>query len=155
MDNFEVNIDFKISPGSVGKAKIEERGNAYILYVDELKWMIAEKNSNRPMKEFFSSYDLASGNVLLSGLGFGILAQWIAKKAEVSSVTVIEQNQDVLDLFLKNNKLDPKVKVYINDIKTYTDNQHYDWAILDHYEEDRKPTKIGLEQICSNLTIDN
>lgn len=40
----------------------------------------------------------ATGNVLINGLGLGMCLQAVAKKPEVTHVTVIEQSEDVINL---------------------------------------------------------
>ena len=50
----------------------------------------------------------ASGNVLVTGLGLGVVAKALADKPEVRHVTVIERSPDVIDLVrphLRNEKL--------------------------------------------------
>jgi len=42
----------------------------------------------------------AHGDVLIAGLGIGMIAIPILKKKEVSSVTIVEKNKDVCDLIL-------------------------------------------------------
>jgi spermidine synthase len=51
--------------------------------------------------EHWSNYQIlreARGNVLIAGLGIGMVLQGIVKKPEVQSVTVVEKYQDVIDL---------------------------------------------------------
>lgn len=43
-------------------------------------------------------YDVAHGRVLITGLGLGMIAAWVAAKPVVHSVTVIEKNADVIAL---------------------------------------------------------
>jgi spermidine synthase len=144
-----------IREGSIGNATIRHYEGFYTLFVNDEQQMAINTKANGEIKEFYSSYDLAEGDVLLSGLGFGICAQWIASKPEVTSVTVVEFSQNVLDLFLRHNILDSKIKVVIADIKEYKDSARYNWVILDHYENERVPTREELAQICSNIETDN
>lgn len=141
----------KIREGSIGKAEIKKDKETYTLFVDNLQWMKVITSSLREIKEFYSSYDLATGSILLSGFGFGILPQWLASKDSVTDVTVVEYSKDVIDLFLRHNTLDPKINIKISDIREYRDNYHYDWAIFDHYELDRVPTKEDLSLLENNL----
>lgn len=144
----------KIREGSIGKAEIKKDKETYTLFVDNLQWMKVITSSPREIKEFYSSYDLATGSILLSGFGFGILPQWLASKDSVTDITVVEYSKDVIDLFLCHNVLDPKISIKISDIREYKDNHHYDWAIFDHYELDRIPTKEDLSLLESNLSYD-
>ena len=108
--------------------------DTYRLFNKGVRQMVHDQFTNRQIKEFYSAYDMAYGDVLLTGFGFGILAQWLASKPEVKSVTVIELDQDIYDIFLMNNTLDAKINVIIADASTYTTDKHYDCLFLDHYE---------------------
>jgi spermidine synthase len=144
-----------IREGSIGSTKITKSGNHYELLTNDERWMLVNTTSKQELNEFYSSYDLAEGNVLLSGFGFGILPQWIASKESVKSVTVVELNQEVIDLFLLHNSLDPKIKIVVSDVRNYHDDTLYDWAIFDHYEADRVPTKQDLDLLSNNLNFKN
>lgn len=144
-----------IREGSVGKVSILKDDKSYALFVDGEQWMFVNTKTNVELREFYSSYDLAEGNVLLSGFGFGILPQWIASKESVKSVTVVESSQEVIDLFNANNTLNPKIKIVISDIRQYQDDNSYDWAIFDHYELNRIPTKEDFDLLSTNLNFKN
>jgi spermidine synthase len=144
-----------IREGSIGSTKITKSGNHYELLTNDERWMLVNTTSKQELNEFYSSYDLAEGNVLLSGFGFGILPQWIASKESVKSVTVVELNQEVIDLFLLHNSLNPKIKIVVSDIRNYHDDTLYDWAIFDHYEAARVPTKQDFDLLSNNLNFKN
>jgi hypothetical protein len=129
----EVNIK-ESTYGSINVIYNKERFT-YLLYNDGIQWMGFDRHSNKEIKEMYSSYDLAYGNVLISGLGFGILALWLASKPEVKSITVAEVSEDVVGLFLKNNTLPDKIKIIVQDISKYTTKEKYDCIFLDHYED--------------------
>lgn len=99
-----------------------------------VRQMVHDQFSNRQIKEFYSHYDMAYGDVLLTGFGFGITANWLASKPEVKSVTVVELQEEIYEIFLMNNTLHEKVKVIIADASSYTTDKHYDCLFLDHYE---------------------
>jgi hypothetical protein len=145
----------KIREGISGNTEIKKDGKTYSIFVDSLRWMMVDTTSSREVREFYSSYDLASGSVLLSGFGFGILPQWLASKDSVTDITVIEYSKDVVELFLRHNTLNSKIDIKIVDINTYQDGHCYDWVILDHYELDRVPTKENLSVIEKNINFNN
>ncbi len=99
-----------------------------------IRWMMLNTHTNREIKEFYASYDLAYGDVIISGLGFGILSSWLASKPEVKSVKVIEISKDIVDIYLQNNTLPEKVSIEVADISAYKTSQKYDCLFLDHYE---------------------
>lgn len=155
MDWIKTVPKIAIREGSKGNVSIVQNDNDFLLYIDGQKWNFVNVKSSLALREFYSSHDLAQGNVLLSGFGFGVLPQWIASKSSVTSVTVIEKYQEVVDLFCINNTLDPKIKIVIDDIHTYKSDEQFDWAIFDHYEDDIAPSKEELELINANLTYNN
>ncbi|WP_410771548.1 hypothetical protein [Fontibacillus sp. BL9] len=59
-------------------------------------WMTITPNEIETMKE---AVDQAFGNVLTFGLGLGYYAYMASEKDEVESVTVVELNEDVINLF--------------------------------------------------------
>jgi hypothetical protein len=144
-----------IREASIGNVEIKKFGSIYQLFVDGIRWNFVNTASIGEVKEFYSSYDLAEGNVLLSGFGFGLLPQWIASKESVRSVTVVELNPEVVEIFKSNNILNPKIEVVISDIREYKDEEVYDWGIFDHYELERAPTKEELDLLSKNINFKN
>ena len=60
--------------------------------------MTITPNEIETMKE---AVDKASGNVLTFGLGLGYYAYMVSEKENVESVTIVDSNEDVIDLFKK------------------------------------------------------
>jgi len=94
-------------------------------------------NNDVVIKQLYSSYDLAYGDVLVSGLGFGILALWLCSKPEVNSVTVIEISEDIIRLFKNSNYIPDKLNVINYDMINYNTDKKYDVLLLDHYENQK------------------
>ena len=63
---------------------------------NERLWMSITPNEIETMKE---PVDKGFGNVLTFGLGLGYYAYMVSQKPNVERVTVVESNQDVIDLF--------------------------------------------------------
>jgi hypothetical protein len=125
-----------VVPGIYGEVEItfDLEDQAYFLYHNGIRWMGTDKNFIHPKDTLYSQYDLAHGNVLLTGLGFGILAVALAQKENVSSVTVLELNSDVTKAFLENNSQNDKIKIIQGDATSYTTDLKYDCLLPDHYE---------------------
>lgn len=143
---------FNIVPGVSGDITISnplEEPNMFYLYKDNKQLMALDTQTNREIKELYSSYDLAYGDVLISGLGFGILSLWAASKPEVKSVKVIEYSQGVIDLFLQCNTLPKNMTIELGDISTYKSNDKYDCILLDHFQDHLPENKwyLNLENI--------
>lgn len=126
---------FNIVESKSNSIKITFDGNNnYSLFNDETLWMTYNAHTNISIKQMYSSYDLAYGDVLVSGLGFGIFALWIANKPGVKSVTVYEISKDVIDIFLKNNEIPKNINIKNGNIQDLITDSHYDCILLDHYE---------------------
>jgi hypothetical protein len=125
-----------IVPGAYANCTIEydERAEKYTLSHKGVQWMEADKDFLHSKDTLYSQYDLAYGNVLTTGSGFGILAKALSEKPEVASVTVVEIEQDVIDAFFLNNALNSKVKIIQGDASKYESDVKYDCLLPDHYE---------------------
>jgi hypothetical protein len=121
-----------IEPGIYGSVEITLNGDCYYLKHSGIGWNIYTIPNMREYHEQWSGYDLAYGDVLVSGFGFGQFATWLASKPEVKSVTVIEKFSDIVTAFLHNNTMPSNVTVVIDDADTYLTDKKYDCVIWDH-----------------------
>lgn len=129
-----------------------KRPRTYRLFNKGVRQMVYDQYVNREIKEFYSQYDMAYGDVLITGFGFGILAQWLSSKPEVNSVTVIELEKDIYDIFLMHNTLHEKVNVIIADASSYKTDKHYDCLFLDHYEHNINEWVFrDMRRVVSNI----
>ena len=114
-------------------------------------WMSVNPNEINTMRPFINE---AKGKVLVLGLGMGYIAYMMAIKDDVKSVTVIEKDINIINLFkehiaplLKTNK----IKVIHDDAIRYTENNKgfdYIFADLWHNPEDGIPMYLELENIA-------
>jgi hypothetical protein len=148
--------NFVIKEGTSNKVSVVNQNGTWRLYGGGLQFMQLITKSNREIKELYSSFDLAYGNVLITGLGFGIIALWVSNKPEVTSVTVVEQSQDVIDLFLASNKVPDSMKIICADANTYTTDRHYDCLLLDHFRDDGEDdlTYEKIQGVAKNIPHD-
>jgi spermidine synthase len=75
------------------------------------------------LMEWETSYpfiEAARGNVLVAGLGLGMALVPVLQKQEVTSVTVVEKNQDVIDLVEKHLPNQDKLQALRADIFEWT-----------------------------------
>lgn len=82
--------------------------------------------------ELLSQVDAARGRVLCTGLGLGLVPMLAALKESVDSVTVVENDLDVVALFEMQGFVIPKMTIVFGDADTHTDGP-YDTVLLDHY----------------------
>lgn len=102
---------------------------------DDLIWMSIIPHEINTMKEAINN---AYGNVLVIGLGLGYFAFMVSKKENVKSVTIIEKDQKVINMFTQNLlpifKNKNKIKIIHDDAFVYLNSGfHYDYLFFDIY----------------------
>lgn len=86
-----------------------------------------EKNTNR---KFCSK---AYGDIIIGGLGIGMIIMAIQDKPEVKSITVIEKNQEVIDMVASQLDFNEKVNIICADVFEWKPERgvKYDMAYMD------------------------
>lgn len=97
--------------------------------------------------EVYSFHDLSYGNVIITGLGFGVAENWISRKANVSSLKVIELNQGLIDYHKKFTSFNDKVELIHADATSYT--SQCDVLLLDHYELPKEAVFAKIDEFMS------
>lgn len=90
--------------------------------------------SNTPMEIYTNLpfMNQAKGDVLINGLGLGMVLGAILKKPEVTSVTVIEKSPDVIALVAPSFEDDPRVSIIEGDALTYTPPKGQSYDVVWH-----------------------
>ncbi len=104
------------------------------------EWMLITPNEIRTMED---SIKRASGKVLTFGLGLGYFAFMAARKPEVSSVTVVEIDENVIALFDKYIRPQiscaDKIQVILDDAFSYAEKRMqtggYDFVFADIWHD--------------------
>ena len=118
-------------------------------------WMSLNPNEIETMKPFINK---GHGNVLVLGLGMGYVPFMMALKDEVKHITIIEKDQNIINLF--NNLLFPhfinknKITIIKDDaIKYVSKNNKYDYIFADlwHTPEDGLESYIKLKRINKDI----
>lgn len=104
-----------------------------------------EKNTNR---KFCSK---AHGDIIIGGLGIGMIIMAIQDKPEVKSITVIEKNQEVIDMVASQLDFNEKVNIICADVFEWKPERgvKYDmaymdiwnWVNRDVYKKEMQPLK--------------
>ena len=118
-------------------------------------WMSLNPNEIETMKPFIEK---GKGHVLVLGLGMGYVPFMLANKDLVKSVTVVEKEEAIINLF--NDLIFPsfvnkeKIKIVKGDAVEYvTKNNHYDYIFADlwHNPEDGLPLFVSLKKINQRI----
>ena len=115
-------------------------------------WMSLNPNEIKTMEPYIEK---AQGHVLVLGLGMGYVAYIMANKKEVKSVTVIEKDSNVINIF--NNLLWPsfsskeKIKIINDDALSYLKRKqrdfNYIFADIWHSPDDGLPLFLKIKKI--------
>lgn len=73
----------------------------------------------------------AHGDVLIGGLGIGMILLAIQDKDSVHSITVVEKNQDVIDAVYPQLPVNQKVSLICDDVYTWKPDKKYDCIYMD------------------------
>lgn len=114
-------------------------------------WDCVMSNTNMEKRTNMDFCCNAYGDVLIGGLGIGMIILAIQDKPEVKSITVIEKNQEVIDIIAPQLKFNDKVKIICADVFEWNPDNgvKYDmsymdiwsWINEDIYEKQMKPLK--------------
>jgi len=120
-------------------------------------WMSLNPNEIETMKPFILN---GRGNVLVLGLGMGYVPFMLARKKCVQSITIVEKDQNIIDLFKSliwpNFENKEKIKIVKDDAIEYVKKQKearwdYIFADLWHDPEDGLELFVKLKQINPNI----
>jgi hypothetical protein len=152
MFSYDTVPRFSIKPATIGEFSLSFEENAYRLCKGDAQLMCLYKPNYRELKEQYAMYDLAYGDVILTGFGLGILPLWVASKPGVTSVTVLELSKEVVDLFLLHNAMPEKITIIYADAKTYTTDKEYDCLFMDHFPDHKtSPVYEEVSQIANSI----
>ena len=122
----------------------------YRLCEGETQWMTYDLN-HRQALEISSHFYLAKGHCICTGLGFGARENWVLKKPEVTKLTVLEKNVNIIEY---NRYINPKLMSEIEIINTDADEYigKCDTLLLDHYEMIEYPKLFKrIDKISKNI----
>ena len=108
--------------------------------------------SNTPMEEYTNRefVEKAHGDILIAGLGIGMIILPLQDKEAVKSITIIEKSKDIIDMITSQIKFHNNVSIINDDIFNYKPtNRKYDCIYIDIwnyvnsdvYNEEMKPLK--------------
>jgi len=102
--------------GFYRSGRIVPKGKYKRLYINGEVMM---SNTPDEIRDFSSFVSKANGDILVNGLGLGVLVQALLNKEDVESITVIEINEDVIKLVAPTYEKDKRFKVINADAFEY------------------------------------
>jgi hypothetical protein len=113
------------------------------------KWdnFMTYREDHKEGMEVYSFYDLAYGDVIITGLGFGVAEDWISRKENVKSLRVLELSDSLIEYHKKNTTFNHKVELIQGDANTYE--AECDVLLLDHYELPRESVFAKIDEFMS------
>ena len=120
------------------------------VFENGVEWMAIKPNEIETMRD---SIKKARGRVAVFGLGLGYYAYMVSEKEEVSSVTVIERDESVIELFkseiLPQFKNRDKIKIIKIDaldfIKKRDNVVEFDYAFIDLWHDTSDGTDLYMK----------
>lgn len=120
--------------------KLEKPFKLYRLYDGNEVIML---NSGIEISNQYTPYVKAHGNVLIGGLGIGLLPKLLCEKENVTKVTSVEFNPDVVELCkVEHEKAVNLTADFYEYIKT-TDLNQFDYIYIDIYTDTTKADNYG------------
>lgn len=157
MDNDFLNkLNFElpnIVEDTINDLRVYTKDNNIFLDIGEVRWMVLTKQNKQEVFQFYSHYKLAKGHCICTGLGFAIRENWLLTKSDVSKITVLEKNKNLIDYHKKHNsKIIDNLEVINIDAFNYYGS--CDTLLLDHYEgglEFETDFLYATKLICENI----
>lgn len=121
----------------------------YIRLVHDGQLVMSDTGMEKRTNLDFCSH--AHGDIIIGGLGIGMIIMAIQDKPEVNSITVIEKYQEVIDLVATQLEFSSKVNIICDDVFEWKPERgvKYDmvymdiwsWINKDIYKEEMQPLK--------------
>ena len=91
--------------------------------------------------------DLNNKNILVTGLGLGVIPQWIIENNSTSTVDVIEMDQELITSISDMGHLSPSINIISGDANTFIPTSNYDLIIFDHFAMEDENTLPSLNTL--------
>ena len=120
--NWQVYREMKDEPHSRHTVLLSDQCNMPIMQDSEAE--------HREHQDFF---DNANGSVLIAGLGIGFVNEYLKDMDNVTSITIVEKYQDVIDLVWPYCEKDDRYTLVHDDIETWVppEGSYWDYAWFD------------------------
>jgi hypothetical protein len=154
MINLLTNLNFSMPnlvEEKLNKLVVKKINKNYEMFIDNKKWNNYDSHLHTEAFQVFSHYYLAEGHCICTGLGFLIRENWILNKSNVSKVTILENNLDIINYHNKFNKnIMEKIEIIYCNANEFEGK--CDTLLLDHYEQETDQIFIeSLQKIQKNI----
>ena len=130
----DVRYRVNVPSGISGEFKVVASEDDTILYqLINDKWMNIMDDGGEEGVQATAFLNAATGDVLLAGLGLGMVLQPLIDNQNVTSITIIEKQQEVIDLVSPHIVSSKIINIIHDDIYTWTPDKNYDVAWFDSY----------------------
>ena len=108
----------------------------YVRLIHNGECVMSEEDAGKHTNKKFCSK--AHGDIIIGGLGIGMIVMAIQDKPEVNTITVIEKNQEVIDLVASQLDFNDKVHIVCADVFELKPERgvKYDMAYMDIWNWD-------------------
>lgn len=126
------------------------RAGKYVRLISKKADQIMMSNTPMEMETQVDFVRSAKGKVFIAGLGIGMVTLAIQDNPEVTEITILEKEQEVIDLVAKHLPFNKKVKIVQGDAFTFKTPEQFDilyfdiWNTIsaDNYREMKALTKL-------------
>jgi hypothetical protein len=123
----------KITTNHIG-GRDEPQDTYTVLYKDGIENIM--QDTAHEYDEHQPLWDNATGDVLIGGLGIGFVNQKLIDNPNVTSVTIVEKHQEVIDLVWNSCPKDGIITLVHDDIETWNPTQNFDCGWFDTWLSD-------------------
>jgi len=151
---------FTIDPDNLGAKMQGIAPGTYVRLMNKGEIVMSNTNMEKRTNSDFCYH--VHGNVLIGGLGIGMIVLAIQDKEEVKSITVIEKNQEVIDMVASQLNFNDKVKIVHADVFEWKPDKGikfdvsymdiWNWVNEDIYEKEMKPLKRKFTRFLKPTT---
>ena len=119
-NHWQVYLEMKVESHDSYTVLIKNSVNTYMPIMQDSE---AEYNEHQWL------WDNATGDVLIAGLGIGFVNEVLIANDNITSVTIVEIEQDVVDLVWEHCAKDDRFTLIIDDIETWDIPSDSSWDI--------------------------
>lgn len=122
---------FEIKPGDIGAMFDGIAPGKYIRLLHDDECVMSDTNmEKRTNSEFCIN---AHGDIIIGGLGIGMIVMAVQDKPEVHSITVIEKNEEVIEMIASQLNFNDKVNIICDDVFSWKPDRgvKYDMVYMD------------------------